>query len=85
MTGGDYLLLMGVGGGFLVVGLALIILGAHEERRYYDFLATRRGDMREFVERQPLHPQPGALKIGGWIAVAIGLALAAAAVFGLVR
>ena len=68
----DWFILMGMGGLFFLLGLAAIIWGRNEEKTYYDSLSTR-PDMREFLEHQPQHPQPAALKIGGWIAVAIGL------------
>jgi hypothetical protein len=32
---------------------------------------------REFLEHEPERPEPGALKIGGWIAIAIGLPMMA--------
>ncbi len=69
----DYFTLMSVGGVFLVLGLAAIIWGKREEKGYFNSLAARPGDVREFMEHWPQRPQPGALKIGGWIAIAIGL------------
>ena len=72
----DYFILMGIGGLFLLLGLAAIIWGKIEEKGYYDSLSTRR-DVREYLEHWPPHPEPGALKIGGWIAVAIGLVMLA--------
>ena len=68
----DWFILMGMGGLFILLGLAAIIWGKREEKSYYDSLSTRT-DAREFLEHQPQRPQPGALKIGGWIAVAVGL------------
>jgi len=67
----DFFILMGMGGLFILLGIATIIWGRSEEKSYYDSLAAR-PDMREFLERQPQQPQPVALKIGGWITVAIG-------------
>ncbi len=71
----DYFILMGVGGLFIIIGLAAIIWGKKEEKSYYDALAKRRGDAREFMEHWPPRLQPGALKVGGWIAVAIGVVM----------
>ncbi len=68
----DWLILMGMGNLFTLLGLAAIIWGRSEEKRYYDTLSTRPDDMREFLEHRP-HSQHVALKTGGWIAVAIGL------------
>ena len=67
----DFFALMGMGGLFIILGLAAIIWGRSEEKRYYDYLSTRT-DTREFLEHWPQRPQFGALKIGGRIALAIG-------------
>jgi len=64
---------MGVGGLFIILGLAAIIWGKHEEKDYFDSLSERTKDLREFMNHWPQRPQPGASKIGGWIAIAIGL------------
>lgn len=71
MSQGDSLMLMCVGGGFIILGLAGIIWGRHEDKSYFDSLAAR-PDVREFMSHWPERPQPGALRIGGWIAIAIG-------------
>lgn len=76
VPGGDYLILMGMGGLFIFLGLVSVIWGKTEEKRYYDSLSTRT-DVREYLEHEPEHPQPGALKIGGWIAIAVGLLMVA--------
>lgn len=70
----DYLILMGIGGLFLLLGLAAIIWGRREEKSYYDAISAR-PDAREYLEHWPLRPEPGALKIGGWIAIAIGVVM----------
>jgi len=68
----DLLILMGMGGLFVILGIASIFWGKGEEKSYYDALSSRH-DVREFLEHEPERPEPGALKIGGWIAIAIGL------------
>ena len=68
----EFLILMGMGGLFILLGIASIFWGRGEEKSYYDAISTR-PDTREFLEHEPKIPQPGALKIGGWIAIAIGL------------
>ena len=68
----DYFILMGMGGLFILLGLAAIIWGKTEEKGYYSSLSTRT-DMREYLEHSPQRPESGALKVGGWIAMAIGL------------
>ncbi len=74
MLNGDSLILVGVGVVFIVLGLAGIFWGRHEERRYYDSLTTR-SDLREFVSHWPERPQPGAIKVGGWIAFSLGFVM----------
>jgi hypothetical protein len=70
----DCFIMMGVGGIFILLGLATIFWGKREEKSYYDSISTHR-DMREFLEGKPERPEPGALKIGGRIAIIIGLAM----------
>ena len=72
----SYLILMGMGGLFILLGLATIMRGKSEEKGYNDSLSTRT-DVREYLEHWPQHPEAEALKIGGWIAIAIGLLMVA--------
>ena len=72
----DCFIMMGIGGLFVILGVGAIIWGKSEEKGYYDSISTR-SDVREFMEHWPQRPQPGALKTGGWIAVAIGLLMLA--------
>jgi hypothetical protein len=74
MPQGDWLILMGVGGGFIILGLIGILWGRHEEKRLFEALSAKR-DLREFSQRHVETPQPGALKIGGWIAITVGAIL----------
>ena len=68
----DWVLLLVIGGLFIFIGLAAIIWDRREERNYYDSLSSR-PDTREFLEHWPQRPQFGALQIGGWIAMVIGV------------
>ncbi len=68
----DSIVLMVMGGLFILLGMALIIWGKREENSYYNNLSTR-PDTREFMEHWPQRPQFGALKIGGWLAITVGL------------
>ena len=70
----DYFIMMGLGGLFLILGLGAALWGKGEEKGYYDSLATRT-DVREFLEHSPERPALGALQVGGWIAISIGLLL----------
>jgi multisubunit Na+/H+ antiporter MnhB subunit len=72
MSHGDWFILIGMGGLFILLGIAALIRGKKEEKSYYNSISTRH-DAREFLEHDPERPKPGALKIGGWIAMAIGL------------
>ena len=72
----DCFILMGLGGLFILLGLAALLWGRREEKGYYDSLSTRT-DVREYLEHSPEHPELGALKIGGWIAIAIGVIMLA--------
>jgi hypothetical protein len=75
MASQGWLIPVVVGGVFILLGLGAVTWGKREEKEYYDALVTRR-DLREFFAHWPFRPEPGALKIGGWIAVAVGLAIA---------
>ena len=76
MPQGDCFIMMGIGGFFVILGIILIFWGKGEERGYYNSLAAR-PDAREFLERWPERPRVGAVKIGGWIALAVGLVMVA--------
>ena len=72
MPQGDWVELMVMGGVFILLGLGAFYWGKQEEKSYYDTI-SKRDDTREFLEHWPPRPQFGALKIGGWIAVPLGL------------
>ena len=72
MSHGDWFIIIGMGGVFILLGIIAFFRGKREEKSYYDSISTR-PDVREFLEHEPERPEPGALKIGGWIAMAIGL------------
>ena len=79
MPFGECFILMAVGGGFIILGLVGILWGRHEEKSYFESL-TSRPDLREFIAHWPERPQPGALRTGGWIAIAVGLLLLVAGI-----
>lgn len=76
MAYSDFLILMGVGGLFILLGLAALIWDKREEKSYYNALSTR-SDVREYLEHWPQRPELGALKVGGWISIAVGLIMLA--------
>jgi len=61
-----------VGAAFILLGIIAILWGRHEQKKLDEAL-TSHVDVREFVSHWPERPQPEALKIGGWIAVALGI------------
>ena len=71
---GEPIVLMGIGGLFILIGIAVIIWGRREEKAYYNSLSTR-SDLREFLDHWPRRPGQGALEIGGGIAIAVGIAM----------
>lgn len=56
----------------MLLGAGFFIWGKHEERDYYKAISTR-NDVREYMEHTPERPEPGGLKIGGIIALLLGL------------
>ena len=65
---------MGMGGLFIVLGLALIFWDKSNEKRYYDSFSTS-VDVRKYLDHWPPHPGFGAIRIGGLIAIAVGLVM----------
>jgi nitrogen fixation-related uncharacterized protein len=63
-----------IGGIIILVGLGFFLWGRREARQYEEGLASRY-DLREFMEHTPERPEPGALKIGGVIGMALGLVM----------
>jgi len=74
MPQGDWYILLIVGGVFIVLGIMAIIWGIREEKKVFDAL-SQKPDLREFTLKHIETPQPGALKVGGWIAVGLGVIL----------
>jgi hypothetical protein len=72
MEPGDWHILAIVGGIFIVLGIGAILWGYREEKKLFEELAAK-PDLREFSLKHIETPQPGALKIGGWIAVVLGV------------
>ena len=70
----DNLIIMGMGGFFLILALIFFLWASGEERGLNYGLSQRR-DLREFLTRWPMRVEPGALRIGGWLTGVIGLLL----------
>jgi hypothetical protein len=78
MQAGDWVILAIIGGVFLFLGIAAILWGRYEEKKIFDYLAEQH-DLREFTLKHVESPQPGALKVGGWLGIILGVALGIAA------
>lgn len=70
----DFLILMVIGGLFVLLGVGAFFWGWREEKSYYNAISVRH-DVREYMEHSPERPEPGALKIGGLIALVVGLVM----------
>ena len=68
----DCFIMMGMGGLFIILGIGAILWGKGEEKGYYNSISTHM-DVREYLEHSPQRPALKALKIGGWIAISVGL------------
>jgi len=80
LPGSDILIIMGVGGLFVILAVVGLVWSRVEEKRYYNGLMTR-WDLREYLSHWPPRIEAGALKTGGWICLAIGIVLMAIGVF----
>lgn len=72
MPQNDLIILMIIGGVFILLGLGALFWGKSEEKRYFETISSRQ-DTREFLEGWPRRPQFGSLQTGGWIALTIGI------------
>ena len=72
MPDADLLIVIILGGLFIIIGAGFFLWGRNEEREYYKAISTR-SDVREYMEHTPERPEPGGLKIGGIIAFFLGL------------
>ncbi len=78
----DAWIAIGLGALFVLLGIGAFIWGQRETTAYYEAISQRR-DVREFVERAPLRPEPEALKIGGIICAVVGLVVLVLGLFWL--
>ena len=70
----DLWILIGLGGLFVLLGVSAFFWGRGEEKSYYKAISTRT-DIREYMEHTPERPEPGGLKVGGLIAIFVGLVM----------
>ena len=74
MSEGEWLIFIIIGAVFFVLGILAFIWGRYEEKKIFEALAEQH-DLREFTLKHVESPQPGALKLGGWLGLAIGVIL----------
>ena len=74
MSHTDLYMIMSLGGVFILLGVGALFWGRGEEKSYYKAISTR-SDVREYMEHTPERPEPGGLKVGGIIAIILGLVL----------
>ncbi len=79
MDQGELFIFIIVGGVFILLGIIAILWGIREEKKLFEALASK-PDLREFSLKHVESPQPGALKIGGWIAIVVGVIVLAAGI-----
>ena len=72
MSHTDFVIVMVLGGVFALLGLGALLWGKREERGYYNAISDHI-DVREYMQHTPERPEPGGLKIGGIIAIIMGL------------
>ena len=70
----DLIIMIIIGGIFVILGIIGIIWGRKEEGAYYGSVSERI-DVREFLDRTPGRPEPDALRIGAKICFAVGIIL----------
>ncbi len=70
----DYFIMMVMGGAFAGVGIGVLCWRRRKMKSYYEGLVTHT-DLREFLERSPEHSEHSSLKIGGWIAIVLGIVM----------
>jgi hypothetical protein len=74
MTYHDLIIMIIIGGIFIVLGIIGLILGRKEEGAYYGSISEHI-DVREFLDHMPGRPEPDSLRIGGKICFAVGIVL----------
>ena len=70
----DYGAMMIIGCVFLIIGLSVLFLGRREDKEYTDTISSH-VDVRKYLEHTTDTNQSWGLKVGGVIALVIGLVL----------
>ncbi len=70
----DKIITIAIGIAFIILGISAFVWWRIELKKYYEALIGRM-DIREFIEKTPVRPEPDALKIGGIILIAVGITI----------
>ena len=70
--------ILGLGGFFILLGVAFILWNKRERDKYYNSILLTQKDVKEFMTREPERPWLNAWQIGGRISVILGILLASA-------
>ena len=84
MTQSDASSLLVMGGIFFFLGIAAVVWDRLEKKGYFKAISTHE-DIREFLSGWPPRAEIGAIRVGGWIAIVLGLIVAGIAVWFKVR
>jgi hypothetical protein len=74
MTQSNFIITIIIGAVFVILGIIGFFWGRKEEGSYYGSVSERI-DVREFLDHSPGRPEPNALRIGGWICIAVGIVI----------
>ncbi len=74
MPRSDWWVYMMLGGVFILLGI-VGMFWAHREEERYDSILSRRPDVREYLDHWPPRVEFGAIRVGGWVAIAVGVVL----------
>jgi hypothetical protein len=72
MAQNSLIIIIGIGGFFVILGIIGLFWGRKEESSWYSSI-TDHVDVREFLDHSPVRPEPNALRIGGRICLAVGI------------
>jgi hypothetical protein len=70
----DVLIMLIIGGIFVLLGLISLLWGNREESSWWGSISEH-FDVREFMDHSPGRFEPDALRIGGKIAITLGIVL----------
>jgi hypothetical protein len=68
----DWIIMVIIGGVFVLLGIVGIFWSKKEEGAYYGSISEH-VDVREFMDHSPGRPEPPSLRTGGKICIAVGV------------